>query len=102
MMAKKVKEHTGAMLLDIELADNGIILRNPVDPDCITLATYGQVTHRAGEFGYDIDKTDIYQKLGRILYTWLFEEVLSEHQDELITTGFSLVFHAKCTGRVRE
>lgn len=101
-MAKKEKEHKSAMLLDIELADNGIIIRDPIDPDCITLATYGQGAHRAGEFGYDIDKDDIYKKLGRILYTWLFEDVLQESEQELITTGFNLVFHAKCVGRARE
>ena len=100
-MGKIKKTAESAMLLDIEFADNGIIIRDPIDPDCITIATY-QDTHHNGVLDKDIEFADIYTKLGRILYTWLCEVVIGEHEKELYTTGFKLVFHASCVGRKKD
>ena len=74
------------MKLNIELADNGIILRNPDCEDEISVvATIGDSD------GYRICKKDLsneYRAIGEKIYDWLLGEVIEKHGNDLIITNF--------------
>lgn len=86
--------------MNIELADNGIIIRDPDCEDNVTLALDGKGQHRIGEYGYDIDHSDVYKAIGKKVYDWLLDVVIQEHQD-FITTNFDIDIIATCKGRER-
>lgn len=44
--------------LDIELADNGVILRDPENSDIVTLA-------KTEDYGHSEDKNDVYKAVGK-------------------------------------
>lgn len=46
--------------MTIELADNGIILRNPENSDIVTVA-------KVDDYGHSEDKNDVYKAVGRQL-----------------------------------
>lgn len=100
-MSKKVKSPIEEQHLTIELADNGIILRNPDCEDEVTLALRGIGTHKPDGYGFDIDHSEEYRAIGKRIYDWLMDVVLQEH-DDMITTGFDLTIQARCTGRDME
>ena len=78
--------------MTIELADNGIIIRNPECVDEVTLAL------SKGQYGED--HTDEYNKIGKRVYDWLINILLAEQDPrEIITTGFDLSIVARCSGR---
>ena len=83
--------------LNIELADNGIIIRNRDFEDEITLAIEKEI--RVGDVQINIDHSEEHKKIGRKIYNWLIDEVLQEHCDELIITNFDLDITATCKGR---
>lgn len=82
--------------MNIELADNGIIIRNPDCEDDITLAV------TKGEFNTGFDHSDEHRKIGRKIYNWLMEEVLHEPGSDLIITNFDLDITATCKGRAHQ
>lgn len=90
---------TETMRLDIEFADNGIILRNPDYEDEVTLALIKE-KHKEVGYGYDIDHTEEYRAIGKKIYDWM-DVVVPEHEGIWITTGVNLHIKAKLTGRVR-
>jgi hypothetical protein len=90
------------MRMNIELADNGIILRNPDCLDEVTLAINGGGTHRENGYGYDIDHKPEYEAIGQKIYWWLMDVVCQEHADELIITNFDIDIKATCKGREKE
>lgn len=96
-MAKILKEPKEKMRMNIELADNGIIIRNPENEDEVTLAMNGGGTRKADGYGYDIDHTDEYKAIGRKIYKWLMDEVVNEHTDFIIT-NFDIDVVATCKG----
>lgn len=82
------------MRMSIELADNGIIIRNQDCEDEVTLAL------EKGEWTDCIDKSDEYKAIGRRVLDWLTEVVEGETcPDEIIVTGFDIEIKANCTGR---
>ena len=85
--------------MNIELADNGIIIRNPENEDEVTLAMYGGGTRKADGYGYDIDHGDEYKAIGKKVYDWLMDVVVQDHACELICTGAELDITATLTGR---
>lgn len=93
-MSNKKTTEPMSMKMVIELADNGIIIRDPEWEDDVTLAiSKGQ---------YDEDHTDEYKEIGKRVYDWLVNVVRGESEpDEIIVTGFDIDINARCTGRSR-
>lgn len=95
-MAKTITNPVESMRLDIEFADNGIILRNPDCDDEITLALFKEIPK---ERGYSIDNTDEYLAIGKKISQWLTEVAVDKHADYWISTGAKLRIQAELTGR---
>ena len=81
-MAKVTNNPKEKMRMNIELADNGIIIRNPDEEDEVTLA---------------LDKSEP-RAIGQKIYTWLMNVVLEKHTDFIIT-NFDIDVVATCKGR---
>ena len=97
-MAKTVKQPMEKMRMNIELADNGIIIRNPDCEDEVTLAM--TMAEGVTGLGYKPDHSDEYQLIGMKIYSWLMDVVIQEHEDDLIITSFDIDVVATCKGRV--
>ena len=100
-MAKIDQRPKEKMRLSIELADNGIILRNPDCEDDVTVALDVKGDYHEG-YGYEIDRSDVYKAIGRKIYGWLMGVVFQEHADYWLATGAELNITATLTGRKRE
>ena len=98
-MAKIKDNPVESMRLDIEFADNGIILRNPDDEDEVTLALTLEEKESEGK------RTDWhakkYRAIGKKIYDWLVDVVMAEHFDDWVSTGAKLRIKAELTGRKR-
>ena len=96
-MAKAVNNPKEKMRMNIELADNGIIIRNPENEDEVTLA----MSHDNGRtgLGYEQYHDDEYKAIGRKIYDWLLDVVIQEHESDLIITNFDIDVVATCKGR---
>ena len=94
-MAKATNNPTGSEQIEIELADNGIILRDCADPDNVFLALYDQNRPQ----GHDRD--DIYKAIGRDIFIWLMDVLIEDHPEH-ITTGCRLTINAELLGRPME
>ncbi len=96
-MAKTVNNPKEKMRMNIELADNGIIIRNPENEDEVTLA----ITKAEGVtgLGYRPNHSNEYQLIGMKIYSWLMDVVIQEHKGELIITNFDLDIMSTCKGR---
>lgn len=90
-MAKISNNPKEKMRMNIELADNGIIIRNPENEDEVTLAM------EKGEWTDNLDHSDEYKAIGKKVYDWLTEVVLQEHTDFIIT-NFDIDITATCKG----
>ena len=97
-MAKTKDNPVESMRLDIEFADNGIILRNPDCEDEVTLALTGSEMREAG-YAYGIDHSQEYRAIGKKIYDWLTEGAVAEHSGHWISTGANLHIKAELTGR---
>lgn len=98
-MAKTDNRPKEKMRLTIDLADNGIILRNPEYEDEVTLALTKGVKKEDG-YGYNIDHSEEYMAIGRKIYNWL-NVAFQEHSDYWISTGAELDITATINGRDR-
>ena len=92
-MTKIANNPKEKMRMNIELADNGIIIRNPDCEDDVTLAV------TTGDYNMNIDHSDEYKKIGRRIYNWLMDVVIQDHASELIITNFDIDITATCKGR---
>ena len=86
------------MRMNIELADNGIIIRNPECEDDVTLA----ITSEAKTIYNERDLTNEYKAIGKKIYDWLLEVVIPEHDTELVITSFDIDVVATCKGRAMQ
>lgn len=97
-MAKTKDNPVETMRLDIEFAENGIILRNPDYENEVTLA----LTLEEGIDG-EGKRTDWhakeYRAIGKKIYDWLTEVAVSENADHWVSTGANLYIKAELTGR---
>ena len=80
------------MRINIEMADNGIIIRNPDCEDEVTLV----VTCRDSIVQF---RTNEYNAIGKNVYDWLMDEVYLNCEADLIITNFDLEITATCKGR---
>lgn len=90
-MAKVTNTPKEKMRMNIELADNGIIIRNPENEDEVTLAM------EKGEWTDNLDHSDEYKAIGKKVYDWLTDVVIQEHTDFIIT-NFDIEITATCKG----
>lgn len=97
-MAKISNNPKEKMRMNIELADNGIIIRNHDCEDEVTLA----ITSDARTIYNDRDLTNEYKAIGQKVYDWLLDVVIQEHEDELIITNFDIDVVATCKGRAKQ
>jgi CHAT domain-containing protein len=85
-MSKKKVTAAETLRMNIELADNGIIIRNPDIEDEVILA---MAKDKWSEDNSHHD--DEYRAVGKIIYNWLMDVVLqNQDPNEIITTGFQL------------
>ena len=97
-MAKTKDNPVETMRLDIEFADNGIILRNPDCEDDVTLAL--TLEEKIDGEGKRTDwHTKEYRAIGKKIYDWLKQVAVPEHADHWITTGARLSIKAELEGR---
>ena len=101
-MAKTTNNPVETMRIDIEFADNGIILRNPDIEDEVTLALRTETISTSLERFCDINHTEEYRAIGKKIYEWLTDGAITEHADRWITTGAHLHINAELTGRPKE
>lgn len=94
---KKSKKETMRMV--INLAENGIIIRNPdsIDPDNAYLAMSKATKNEP--YGYTFDHSDEHRAIGRRIYAWLMEELSEEHECKMEINGFEIEINAWVTGR---
>ena len=97
-MAKISNNPKEKMRMNIELADNGIIIRNPDCEDEVTLA----ITSDTRTIYNDKDLSNEYKAIGQKVYDWLLDVVIQEHEDELIITNFDIDVVATCKGRAMQ
>lgn len=98
MEKKQAMAPAECLKMNIELADNGIIIRNPECEDEVTLATE-TFTHKSDGFGLNTDHSDEYKAIGKKVYDWLLNVVIPEHEDDLIITNFDLDIKTVAKGR---
>ena len=96
-MAKVTNNPKEKMRINIELADNGIIIRNPENEDEVTLALESG-RHKSDGYGYDIDHSEEHRLIGQKIYSWLMDVVIEKHTDFIIT-NFDIDITATCKGR---
>jgi hypothetical protein len=101
-MAKIKDNPIETMRLDIEFADNGIILRNPDIEDEVTLALRTETLSTSLQRFCDFDHSEEYRAIGKKIYDWLTEVAVAEHSGHWITTGANLHIKAELTGRPKE
>lgn len=98
-MAKIKDNPVETMRLDIEFADNGIILRNPDYEDEVTLAlTLEKIDDEGRRTDWHAKE---YRAIGKKIYDWLTNVAVSEHADHWVSTGANLHIKAELTGRAR-
>ena len=93
-MAKVTNTPKEKMRMNIELADNGIIIRNPDEKDEVTLAITSNDYINRDEH----DLKNEYQAIGKKIYDWLLNVVIEDHTDFIIT-NFDIDVVATCKGR---
>ncbi len=97
IMAKIKDNPIETMRLDIEFADNGIILRNS---DCIDEVTLALTLESADGEGKRTDWHEKeYRAIGKKIYDWLTDVVVPDNADRWITTGARLSIKAELEGR---
>ena len=89
-MAKISNNPKEKMRMNIELADNGIIIRNPDEEDDVTLALHREDSDRA--------RDDEYKAIGKNVFDWLMDDIIEKHTDFIIT-NFDIEITATCKGR---
>lgn len=98
-MAKTTNNPVESMRLDIEFADNGIILRTPAIEDEVTLALTKETTSTSLARACDFDHSEEYCAIGKKIYDWLTEVVVPDHADHWVSTGANLHIKVELTGR---
>ena len=98
-MAKTKDNPVEQMKLNIEFADNGIILRNPYIEDEVTLALTKETLSTSLERFCDINHTEEYRAIGKKIYDWLTEVAVADHAGHWVSTGAKLHITAELTGR---
>ena len=94
MTKKQATAPAECLKMNIELADNGIIIRNPELEDDVTLAITSDDYINRDEHNLKNE----YQSIGKKVYDWLLNVVIQEHANDLIITAFDLDIKATCKG----
>lgn len=86
------------MRLDIEFADNGIILRSPECKDDVSLALAKELAPNG--YQINIDHSDEYKAIGKKIYDWLSGE-MADYTGHLDYYGAKLDITATLNVRFR-
>lgn len=97
MKKNKRSEKLEFMNLDIELADNGIIIRNEANEDEVTLA----LERDRRNYDEKDSRQDMYKAIGEKVYDWLMDDVINKQSDNLVVTNFDVEISVECIGRER-
>ena len=92
MSKKQVTARAEYLKMNIELADNGIIIRNPNEEDEVTLAL-------TREYDGEVSNENEYRAIGKKIYDWLMGDVTQKHKDDIIITNFDVDVQVKAKGR---
>ena len=96
MSKKQATAPAECLKMNIELADNGIIIRNPESEDEVTLAL--SKDNGITGLGHKCRHDDEYKAIGQKIFDWLCDVVIEEHQEELIITNFDIDIKAVAKG----
>ena len=94
MTKKQVTAPAECLKMNIELADNGIIIRNPDEEDEVTLAMHRDDSDRA--------RDDEYKAIGKKVFDWLMDVVIDRrlcYEADIVVTNFDIEVVATCKGR---
>lgn len=80
------------MRMNIELAVNGIIVRDLDSEDDVTLALEKIVD-------FSSDHSDEFRLIGEKIYSWLTDALILAYKDEFDITEFDIDIVATCKGR---
>ena len=97
-MTKVTNNPKEKMRMNIELADNGIIIRNPDEEDEVTLA----ITSEVRTINNEKDLSNEYKAIGKKIYDWLLDVVIDSrlcYKADIIITNFDIDVVATCKGR---
>lgn len=97
MKEYKRNNQVEVMNLNIELADNGIIIRNEANEDEVTLA----LERDRRNYDEKDSRQDMYKAIGEKVYDWLMDDVINKQSDNLVVTHFEVKISAECIGRER-
>lgn len=84
------------MQLNIEFADNGIILRSPECKDDVSLALAKELAPNG--YQINIDHSDEYKAIGKKIYDWLSGDVATKWRGLWSITGAKLDITATLNG----
>ena len=84
------------MQLNIEFADNGIILRSPECKDDVSLALAKELAPNG--YQINIDHSDEYKAIGKKIYDWLNGDVATKWRGLWSITGAKLDITATLNG----
>lgn len=100
-MAKTTDNPVEYMRLDIEFANNGIILRTPDDEYEVTLALTKEIQSTSLTRRCDLDHSEEYRVIGKRIYDWLTEVAVPDNAGYWVSTGAKLIVKAELTGRAK-
>lgn len=96
-MEEKKQTEPDVLRISIDLANNGVIIRNPDDEGDVQLVLYKP--HCENSFSTESAHDDEYKEIGKRIVFWMYNAVLEMHSDELNVTGFNMEVAVSCIGR---
>lgn len=95
MSKKQATARAEYLKMNIELADNGIIIRNPNEDDEVTLALH---LRDSRDYNGDNCREDEYKAIGKKIFDFLMDDLVENHT-ELIITNFDIEVQVIAKGR---
>ena len=98
MSKKQTTAPAECLKMNIELADNGIVIRNPDCEDEVTLA----ITSEVRTINNEKDLSNEYKAIGKKIYDWLLNVAIDNrlcYKADIIITNFDIDVVATCKGR---
>ena len=95
MSKKQATARAEYLKMNIELADNGIIIRNPNEEDEVTLALN---LRDSCDYNGDNCREDEYKAIGKKVFDFLMDDIVENHT-EFIITNFDIEVQVVAKGR---
>ncbi len=94
-MAKNDNRPSDQLHLSIELADNGIIMRDRDCADIVEVEKYDNTFDYSDKPRYN---ADIHRMLGRKIYEWIMEVVVDDNVRDWATNGADIDINVRLNG----